>query len=105
LSARRFISTLVLGSGLLFLGMVFVAAALGAAILTTYSNSAAFAGSETEVYVQFAFSQLFGVYALRIGGGVPHLPGHGVAAARAHAEVAGATDLRRRPGPAARRGR
>ncbi len=62
----RFISTLVLGSGLLFLGMVFVAAALGAAILTAYSNSAAFAGSETEIYVQFAFSQLFGVYALRM---------------------------------------
>jgi hypothetical protein len=62
----RFISTLVLGSGLLFLGMVFVAAALGAAILAAYSHSAAFAGSETYVYVQFAFAQLFGVYALRM---------------------------------------
>ena len=62
----RFISTLVLGSGLLFLGMVFVAAALGAAILANYSHSAAFAGSQTYVYVQFAFSQLFGVYALRM---------------------------------------
>jgi hypothetical protein len=62
----RFISTLVLGSGLLFLGMVFVAAALGAAILAAYSHSAAFAGSQTYVYVQFAFSQLFGVYALRM---------------------------------------
>jgi hypothetical protein len=46
--------------------MVFVAAALGAAILTAYSNSAAFAGSETYVYVKLAFSQLFGVYALRM---------------------------------------
>jgi hypothetical protein len=62
----RFISTLVLGSGLLFLGMVFVAAALGAAILTAYSDSPAFAGSQTQVYVQFAFSQLIGVYALRM---------------------------------------
>ena len=62
----RFISTLVLGSGLLFLGMVFVAAALGAAILTASSNSAAFAGSQTQVYVQYAFSQLIGVYALRM---------------------------------------
>jgi hypothetical protein len=62
----RFISTLVLGSGLLFLGMVFVAAALGAAILANYSQSAAFAGSQTYVYVQFAFTQLFGVYALRM---------------------------------------
>jgi len=52
----RFISTLVLGSGLLFLGMVFVAVALGAAILPAYSHSAAFAGSQTEVYVQSAFS-------------------------------------------------
>ena len=62
----RFISTLVLGSGLLFLGMVFVAAALDAAILTAYANSADFAGSETEVYVEFAFAELFGVYALRM---------------------------------------
>jgi hypothetical protein len=62
----RFISTLVLGSGLLFLGMVFVAAALGAAVLANYSHSAAFAGSQTYVYVQFAYSQLFGVYALRM---------------------------------------
>jgi len=62
----RFISTLVLGSGLLFLGMVFVAAALGAAILANFSHSAAFAGSETEVYAQFAFSQFIGVYALRM---------------------------------------
>ena len=62
----RFISTLVLGSGLLFLGMVFVAAALDAAILTAYAHSAAFAGSETEVYVELAFAQLFGVYALRM---------------------------------------
>jgi hypothetical protein len=62
----RFISTLVLGSGLLFLGMVFVAAALGAAILAAYSHSAAFAGSQTYVYVQLAYSQLFGVYALRM---------------------------------------
>ncbi len=62
----RFISTLVLGSGLLFLGMVFVAAALGAAILTAYSNSASFAGSETYMFITLAFSQLFGVYALRM---------------------------------------
>lgn len=62
----RFISTLVLGSGLLFLGMVFVAAALGAAVLAAYSRSAAFAGSETYVYVQLAFLQLFGVFALRM---------------------------------------
>ena len=62
----RFISTLVLGSGLLFLGMVFVAAALDAAILTAYAHSPDFAGSETEVYVEFAFAQLFGVYALRM---------------------------------------
>ena len=31
-----------------------------------YSHSADFAGSETYVYVQLAFSQLFGVYALRM---------------------------------------
>jgi hypothetical protein len=62
----RFISTLVLGSGLLFLGLVFVAAALGAAVLAAYANSAAFAGSETYIYVDLAFSQLFGVYALRM---------------------------------------
>ena len=62
----RFISTLVLGSGLLFLGMVFVAAALGAAILANYSYSAAFAGSQTYEFVQFASAQLFGVYALRM---------------------------------------
>ena len=62
----RFISTLVLGSGLLFLAMVFVAAALGAAVLAAYGNSTAFAGSETYAFIQLAFSQLFGVYALRM---------------------------------------
>ena len=46
--------------------MVFVAAALGAAILANYSHSAAFAGSQTYEFVQFASSQLFGVYALRM---------------------------------------
>ena len=68
----RFISTLVLGSGLLFLGIVLVAAALGAAILTAYSHSPAFAGSQTEAYVQFAFSQLIGVYALRMAAVFQH---------------------------------
>ncbi len=38
----------------------------GAAILTADSNSAAFAGSQTALYAQFAFSQLIGVYALRM---------------------------------------
>ena len=99
----RFISTLVLGSGLLFLGMVFVAAALGTAILANYAHSAAFAGSQTYEFVQFASSQLFGVYALRMASVFLICQATAWLQDWARAEVAGAADLRRRPGPAVRR--
>ncbi len=63
----RFISTLILGSGLLFLAMVFAAAALAGALIALFAKDpAGLPGSETYAFVQVAVSKIFGVYALRM---------------------------------------
>jgi hypothetical protein len=63
----RFISSLILGSGLLFLAMVFAAAALAGALIALYSRDPmGIPGSETYAFVQVAVSKIFGVYALRM---------------------------------------
>ena len=63
----RFISSVILGSGVLFLAMVFAAAGLAAALLAMYGRDpAGFPGSDTYTFVQFAVAKIFGVYALRM---------------------------------------
>jgi hypothetical protein len=63
----RFISSVILGSGLLFLGMVFAAAGLVGALLALYAKDpAGVPGSQTYLFVQSAVAKLFGVYALRM---------------------------------------
>jgi hypothetical protein len=63
----RFISTIILGSGLLFLAMVFAAAGLAGALLAMYAKDpVGFPGSETYTFIQFAVAKIFGVYALRM---------------------------------------
>jgi hypothetical protein len=57
----------ILGSGLLFLGMVFAAAGLVGALLALYAKDpAGVPGSQTYLFVQSAVAKLFGVYALRM---------------------------------------
>jgi hypothetical protein len=63
----RFISSVILGSGVVFLAMVFAAAGLAGALLGMYAkDSAGFPGSDTYVFVQLAVAKIFGVYALRM---------------------------------------
>ncbi len=63
----QFFSTVFLGSGLLFLAMVFSAAAAGGAIVAAYAKDpSSFAGSTTYVYARHVIAQVFGVYALRM---------------------------------------
>jgi len=63
----QFFSTVFLGSGLLFLGMVFAAAASGAAIAAAYAKAPVeFAGSNTYLYAREIVAQIFNVYALRM---------------------------------------
>jgi hypothetical protein len=63
----QFFSTVFLGSGLLFLGMVFAAAASAAAIAAAYAKApTAFAGSSTYLYAREIVAQVFNVYALRM---------------------------------------
>lgn len=63
----RFISSVILGSGVLFLAMVFAAAGLAGALLAMYAkNPVGLPGSDTYSFVQLAVAKLFGVYALRM---------------------------------------
>jgi hypothetical protein len=63
----RFISSVILGSGVIFLAMVFAAAGLAGALLGMYARDpAGFPGSDTYSFVQFAVAKIFGVYALRM---------------------------------------
>ena len=63
----RFISSVILGSGAVFLAMVFAAAGLVGALLAMYGRDpAGFPGSHTYAFVQFAAATIFGVYALRM---------------------------------------
>jgi len=63
----QFFSTVFLGSGLLFLAMVFAAAASAGAIAATYAKDpSAFTASITYVYARHIVAQVFNVYALRM---------------------------------------
>jgi hypothetical protein len=63
----QFFATVFLGSGLLFLAMVFAAAANAGAIVASYSRDpAGFAGSDTYHYARLTVAQIFNVYALRM---------------------------------------
>jgi hypothetical protein len=63
----QFFSTVFIGSGLLFLAMVFAAAATAGAIVTAAANDpAGFAASTTYTYARQAVTQILAVYALRM---------------------------------------
>lgn len=63
----RFISSVILGSGLLFLAMVFATAGLVGALLAMYARDpTGVPGSQTYLFVQFAVAKLFGIYAMRM---------------------------------------
>ena len=63
----QFFSTVFLGSGLLFLALVFAAAASAGALVASYAKDpAGFAGSGIYYYSRMTVSQLFSIYALRM---------------------------------------
>jgi len=63
----QFFSTVFIGSGLLFLAMVFAAAATAGAIVAAAANDpAGFASSTTYTYARQAVTQILAVYALRM---------------------------------------
>jgi hypothetical protein len=63
----QFFSTVFLGSGLLFLAMVFAGAATAGAIVAAAANDpSGFAGSTTYSYARQAVTQILALYALRM---------------------------------------
>lgn len=63
----QFFSTVFLGSGLLFLAMVFAAAASAGAIVASYAHDpSGFAASSTYLYARQIVAQIFNIYALRM---------------------------------------
>ncbi len=63
----RFVSSLILGSGVVFLAMVFAAAGLAGALIAAYRHDPiGFPGSDTYYFIGYAVTKLFGVYALRM---------------------------------------
>jgi hypothetical protein len=63
----QFFSTVFLGSGLLFLALMFAAAASAGAMIATYArNPTGFAASSTYFYARQVISEIFNVYALRM---------------------------------------
>jgi hypothetical protein len=65
----QFFGTVFLGSGLLFLALVFCAAASAGAIIASFAaNPTGFAGSSTYLYARNVYSEIFFVYALRMAG-------------------------------------
>jgi hypothetical protein len=63
----QFFTTVFLGSGLLFLAMVFAAAASAGALIATYAQDpVAFAGTSTYVYGRYVVTEIFTVYAVRM---------------------------------------
>ena len=63
----QFFSTVFIGSGLLFLAMIFAAAATAGAIVAAAENDpAGFASSTTYTYARQAVTQILAVYALRM---------------------------------------
>jgi hypothetical protein len=63
----QFFSTVFIGSGLLFLAMVFAAAASAGAMIAAYARDpSGFADSSTYFYARQMIAQIFSVYALRM---------------------------------------
>ena len=63
----QFFTTVFLGSGLLFLAMIFAAAASAGAMVATYAKDpAGFAASSTYLYARLTVAQIFSVYALKM---------------------------------------
>jgi len=63
----QFFATVFLGSGLLFLAMVFAAAACAGAIAAAYAKApSTFISSSTYLYARQIVAQIFSVYALRM---------------------------------------
>jgi hypothetical protein len=63
----QFFSTIFLGSGLLFLAMMFAAAASAGALVAAYAHDpAGFAASSTYYYARLTVAQIFGIYALKM---------------------------------------
>jgi hypothetical protein len=63
----QFFATVFLGSGLLFLALMFAAAASAGAIVATYAKDpSGFADSTTYLFARQTVAQIFGVYALRM---------------------------------------
>ena len=63
----QFFATVFLGSGLLFLAMMFSAAASAGAIIAVYAQDpSGFSTSVTYVFARNVVAQIFGVYALRM---------------------------------------
>ena len=64
----RFIATVFLGSGLLFLALTFVGAALAGALLTSYADAGEALGSGVLTYGRAVMFQIINVYAIRMAG-------------------------------------
>lgn len=63
----QFFSTVFLGSGLLFLAMVFAAAASAGAMVATYAKDpVGFIASSTYLYSRYMVAHIFNLYALRM---------------------------------------
>ena len=63
----QFFSAVFLGSGLIFLAMVFVAAGVAGAIVTGYARDpSGFPGSATYYFARDVVAQIFAIYALRM---------------------------------------
>ena len=63
----QFFATVFLGSGLLFLAMVFAAAASAGAIVASYAHDpSGFVASSTYLYARQIVAQIFNIYALRM---------------------------------------
>jgi hypothetical protein len=63
----QFFATVFLGSGLLFLAMMFAAAASAGAIVASYAvDPSGFTASSTYLYARLIVAQIFNVYALRM---------------------------------------
>lgn len=66
-SEDQFFATVFLGSGLLFLAMVFWASASAGALLAAYARDPdRFAGTSTYLYARLSFAEVFNVFALRL---------------------------------------
>ncbi len=63
----QFFSTVFVGSGLIFLAMVFVASAIAGAIVTGYARDpSGFPGSSTYFLARDLITQIFGIYVMRM---------------------------------------